>query len=218
MFEHSTIVVRHDDGAYQAHGKVRDMAPHALFPRLIPLATLTELSLAPVSFVTTLGEGEVWDGDPDIPSGQLAASGSWEYGRPKRAMNEVEQLAELERLKDAKKASITARFRDLIAEGVTVDGEVIDLSPSGFTTLEQALSVVPVEAVTARGARISLPNQAAVNAILAAARARYKALVQREAALFDAVDAVTTWAGRGTLDNIDANDGSIGGVESWPAP
>jgi len=137
MFEHSTIVVRHDDGAYQAHGKVRDMAPHALFPRLIPLATLTELSLAPVSFVTTLGEGEVWDGDPDIPSGQLAASGSWEYGRPKRAMNEVEQLAELERLKDAKKASITARFRDLIAEGVTVDGEVIDLSPSGFTTLLQ---------------------------------------------------------------------------------
>lgn len=175
--------------------------------------TLVGKAEAPIVVTTTLGAGEVWDGEPDDENGSLV-DGEWRVPRPKRTKTSQEIADELAARKAEMKAQVSARFRALVAAGKVVSGTTIDITAEGFTRLEQARNVVPLEAVTARGEAIDLPDTATVDAILAAARAHYKAAVKRERALYDAVDAAADLA---ALALIDAEAGSISGSGSWPA-
>lgn len=161
----------------------------------------------PATVTTTLGANEEWDGEPNYSAGSLV-DGEWRCTRPKRT-------ADLTARKTAMKETLSGRFQEVVAAGKVVNGTTIDISSEGFTRLEQARNVVPVNAVTSRREPIDLPDTATVDAILAAGRAQYKAIVQRERALYDAIDDAANHA---ALDLIDIAAGSIDDSGAWPSP
>lgn len=116
-------------------------------------------------------------------------------------------------------AALKARFQVLLAEGYEVNGVVIDLEGESFVRIREAGDAMgggggAIAAVTVRRQAIDLPNQAAANAVRAAARGRYLALAEAERSVFDAIwDAE---ADHDSLDLVDIPAGTVDGEGGWP--
>lgn len=121
--------------------------------------------------------------------------------------------------KQAMKDRATARSREVIAAGKSINGIVIDLSAEGFERLNQAKAAIAggygqIIAVTKSKEPIDLPNEAAVDAVITAARAHYLDAVKIERQLYDAIDAA---ADQSALSAIDVEAGTGGDAAGWPA-
>jgi len=209
-----TPAIRHISGTFAAAGTVGSVLPNTSLPNSLTWPVLSSHSLAMPKCITVLAPDEVWDGPTDYAAGSLVGD-EWQYTRPKRSMTAEEIAVSLAERKTVIKARVSERFRRVIAAGKVVSGKTIDITAEGFTRLEQAKAVVPVSAVTSRGDAIDLPDTDTVDAILVAGRAQYKLAVERERALYDAIDDAADHA---ALDLINAETGAIDDVGGWPTP
>lgn len=116
-------------------------------------------------------------------------------------------------------AALRARFRELLGEGCTVNGVVVDLEGESFVRLREGGEAIAggggISAVTVRRQAIDLPNQAAANAVRAAARDRYLQLAEAELTVFDAIFP-TPAPTHDDLDLIDITSGTVDGAGGWP--
>lgn len=116
-------------------------------------------------------------------------------------------------LADAKaraKEAATAKFRAVRAGGTTINGALISTDQNALVELSEVVEVLDgtsdtLDVVTRSGSSLSLDYDTAV-ALRGAVRAHYKAAVEREAALYAAIDGAGSLT---ALRDIDIDSG-------WP--